>query len=103
MEVYNKLTDLTKKYPRLTVALGMFDGVHIGHQSIISRAVELAKKIDGKSVVFTFSNHPLSVLAPQAMPPQIGNNILREKRLEELGVDILIAMPFTKEFASRRP
>ena len=103
MEVYNKLIDLTKKYPRLTVALGMFDGVHIGHQSIIRRAVELAKKIGGKSVVFTFSNHPLSVLAPQAMPPQIGNNILREKRLEELGVDILIAMPFTKEFASRRP
>ena len=86
MEVYNKLIDLTKKYPRLTVALGMFDGVHIGHQSIISHAVELAKKIDGKSVVFTFSNHPLSVLAPKSMPPQIGNNILREKRLEELGV-----------------
>ena len=103
MEVYNKLTDLTKKYPRLTVALGMFDGVHIGHQSIIRRAVELARTIDGRSVVFTFSNHPLSVLAPQALPPQIGNNSLREQRLAELGVDILISIPFTKEFASRRP
>ncbi|WP_367183166.1 bifunctional riboflavin kinase/FAD synthetase [Selenomonas sp.] len=95
--------DLTKKYPCLTVALGMFDGVHIGHQSIISHAVELAQRIGGKSVVFTFSNHPLSVLAPKQMPPQIGNNILREERLQELGVDILIAMPFTKDFASRRP
>ena len=47
MEVYNKLIDLTKKYPRLTVALGMFDGVHIGHHSIIRRAVELANKIGG--------------------------------------------------------
>ena len=103
MEVYNKLIDLTKKYPRLTVALGMFDGVHIGHQSIIRRAVELAKKINGRSVVFTFSNHPLSVLAPQALPPQIGNNTLREQRLKELGVDILLSIPFTKEFASRRP
>ncbi|MCR5758099.1 MAG: bifunctional riboflavin kinase/FAD synthetase [Selenomonas sp.] len=103
MEVYNKLMDLTKKYPCLTVALGMFDGVHIGHQSIISHAVELAQRIGGKSVVFTFSNHPLSVLAPKQMPPQIGNNILREERLQELGVDILIAMPFTKDFASRRP
>ena len=81
----------------------MFDGVHIGHQSIVSHAVELAKKIDGKAVVFTFSNHPLSVLAPQAMPPQIGNNTLREVRLEELGVDILLNIPFTKEFAARRP
>ena len=90
MEIYNKLADLKSKYPKLVVALGMFDGVHIGHQSIVQRAVELAKKIGGKSLVFTFSNHPLSVLAPDRMPPQIGNNFLRQARLEALGVDVLM-------------
>ena len=80
MEIYNKLADLKSKYPKLVVALGMFDGVHTGHQSIIQRAVELAQKIGGKSLVFTFSNHPLSVLAPDRMPPQIGNNFLRQAR-----------------------
>ena len=103
METYNKLADLRSKYPKLVVALGMFDGVHIGHQSIIRRAVELAEKIGGKSLVFTFSNHPLSVLAPDRMPPQIGNNFLRQARLEALGVDVLMNIPFTKAFSQVSP
>jgi len=103
MEIYNKLADLRSKYPVLVVALGMFDGVHIGHQSIIRRAVELAGKIGGKSLVFTFSNHPLSVLAPDRMPPQIGNNFLRQYRFEALGVDVLMNIPFTKAFSQVSP
>ncbi|MBQ9634439.1 MAG: adenylyltransferase/cytidyltransferase family protein, partial [Schwartzia sp.] len=46
------------------VAVGTFDGVHIGHQALISRAVSLAREADVPCVVFTFQNHPLSVLAP---------------------------------------
>jgi riboflavin kinase/FMN adenylyltransferase len=103
MEIYNKLADLKSKYPKLVVALGMFDGVHTGHQSIIQRAVELAQKIGGKSLVFTFSNHPLSVLAPDRMPPQIGNNFLRQARLEALGVDVLMNIPFTRAFSQVSP
>ena len=99
MKVYTKLTDLTKSYRDIVVALGMFDGVHIGHQSIIRRAVELAREIKGTAMVFTFSNHPLSVVAPQALPPQIGNNLLRETRLQKLGVDVLMSVPFTRAFA----
>lgn len=103
MEIYNKLTDLKKKYPKLVVALGMFDGVHIGHQSIIRRAVELAATIDGKSMVFTFNNHPLSVLSPDRLPPQIGNNFLRQARFEDLHVDLLMNIPFTKAFSQVSP
>ena len=103
MKVYTKLTDLTKSYRDIVVALGMFDGVHIGHQSIIRRAVELAREIEGTAMVFTFSNHPLSVVAPQALPPQIGNNLLRETRLQKLGVDVLMSVPFTRAFAGNSP
>lgn len=103
MEVYTKLTDLRKKYPRLVVALGMFDGVHLGHQSIIRRAVDLAGEVGGKALVCTFSNHPLSVLAPERLPPRIGNNLLRQDRLEALGVDILMTVPFTREFSQVSP
>lgn len=103
MEVYTKLADLKRKYPRLVVALGMFDGVHLGHQSIIRRAVALAGKIDGKCLVYTFSNHPLSVLAPDKMPPQIGSNLLRQERLASLGVDLLMSVPFTREFSRVSP
>lgn len=103
MKIFSKLTALSRSYNNIVVALGMFDGVHVGHQSIIRRAVELARKIDGTAVVFTFSNHPLSVLAPTAMPKQIGSNLLRQQRLEALGVDVLLSIPFTKDFAGKSP
>ena len=65
MQVFSKIMDLTQLHPRIVMALGTFDGVHVGHQSIIRQAVSLAEKIQGISVVFTFSNHPLSVIAPE--------------------------------------
>lgn len=103
MQVYHKLKDFTQKYPRVSVALGMFDGVHIGHQSIIRRAVELARKVHGTSAVFTFSNHPLSVLSPEHMPLQIGTEALKEQQACELGVDLFVCIPFTCDFAQRTP
>lgn len=103
MKIYSKITDIAKKYDRIAVALGMFDGVHIGHQSIIHRAMELAGAMGGTSVVFTFNNHPLSVLAPERMPLQIGSPELRADVLERMGVDVLMSVPFTKEFSRLSP
>jgi riboflavin kinase/FMN adenylyltransferase len=98
MEVLNQLTTLKDQYPRITVALGTFDGVHIGHQKVISRSVESAKQLDGTSVVFTFSNHPLSIIAPERCPLQIITQDDKVELIEKLGVDILINIPFTAEF-----
>ena len=103
MEIYKKLSAVNKKFPRPVIALGMFDGVHIGHASIISRAVELARSIDGTSMVFTFSNHPLTILAPENQPLMIGSRSLRRKLVEELGIDVLIEIPFTAELSKRSP
>lgn len=103
MKVFSKLTALSSSYKNIVVALGMFDGVHIGHQSIVCRAVELARQVDGTAVVFTFSNHPLAVIAPLALPKQIGNNLLRQQRLEALGVDVLLSIPFTRDLAGKTP
>ena len=103
MKVYKKLTEIIQKYPRPAVALGVFDGVHIGHASIIRRAVELAKANNGTSMVFTFSNHPLSVLNPEREPLAIGSKALRRKIVESLGVDVMIELAFTKEFSRITP
>lgn len=81
----------------------MFDGVHIGHASIINRAVELARSIGGTSIVFTFSNHPLSILDPAAQPMMIGNRSLRRNLVESIGIDVLIEIPFTRELSKRSP
>lgn len=103
MEIIKKLSALTKKYFRPVVALGMFDGVHLGHAEVIRRAVEIAKKIDGTAMVFTFSNHPLTVLDSNSAPLMIGSKSLRREIFSELGIKILIEIPFTKEFSKKTP
>ena len=103
MEIIRKLTGLTKKYPRPVVALGMFDGVHLGHASVIRHAVDKARDIDGTALVFTFSNHPLSVIAPENAPLMIGSRNLRRDIFADMGVDVLIEIPFTKELSKKSP
>ena len=103
LEIIKKLIGLTKKYPRPVVALGMFDGVHLGHAAVIRHAIDVAKTIGGTALVFTFSNHPLTVIAPDDAPLMIGSKNLRRDIFADLGVDILIEIPFTKEFSKKSP
>lgn len=103
MEIIKKITGLTEKYPRPVVALGMFDGVHLGHASVIQHALDIAKKIGGTSIVFTFSNHPLTVIAPESAPLMIGSKNLRREIFASMGVNVLIEIPFTKEFSRKSP
>ena len=85
------------------VALGTFDGVHVGHQSIIRRAISLAKAHKLTSVVYTFSNHPLAVVAPEMVPMQIGDNISKADIMAELGVQVLVNVPFTEKLCRQSP
>jgi len=103
MQIFSTITNLTKEYPNIVVALGTFDGVHLGHQNIIKQAIRLAKSIHGTSVVFTFSNHPLGVISPKKCPLQISDNICKETAMRDLGVDILMNIPFTKELVTVTP
>ena len=103
MEIIKKISGLTPKYKNPVIALGMFDGVHLGHASVICRAVEIAKKIGGTSIVFTFSNHPLTILEPNSAPLMIGSRSLRREIVESLGVEVLIEIPFTKELSRKTP
>ena len=85
------------------VALGMFDGVHIGHQELIRNAVTLAKSLDAKSVVCTFDRHPLSVLMPERAPKPLltlDQNLLK---FERLGADYALVKAFTPEFGATSP
>lgn len=103
MQIFSTITNLTKNYSNIVVALGTFDGVHVGHQNIIKQAIELAKSINGVSVVFTFSNHPLTVISPDNAPLYISDNRCKQQAMEELGVDILENVVFTKKFANLSP
>ena len=99
MEKYSQLVDFTSKYRNIVVALGMFDGLHIGHQEIIQTAVRKAQEINGTALVFSFANHPRSVIAPEGAPHRIGSSAMRFRILKNLRVDALVEIPFTSDFA----
>jgi riboflavin kinase/FMN adenylyltransferase len=83
------------------VAIGNFDGVHRGHQAIIAEAVRRAEEINGASVVLTFDPHPVSVLHPETPHSLLTTVDQKLELMEALGVDVVIALPFTLEFARR--
>jgi riboflavin kinase / FMN adenylyltransferase len=93
----------TEKIPEIifpVVTIGTFDGVHTGHRKIIHRLVELAQSKKGQSVLITFFPHPRFVLSDSRADLQLLNTTEEKyKLIEKLGVDHLIEIPFTKEFA----
>jgi riboflavin kinase/FMN adenylyltransferase len=90
--------------PRILTS-GVFDGLHLAHQQLIRKVVEKARVPSGRgtAMVFTFSNHPLSVLAPPYAPKTLLTTARKQEILEQMGVDVLVMPPFTAELASTDP
>ena len=84
-------------------ALGMFDGVHIGHQELIRNAVTLARSMNCRSVVCTFDRHPLSVIRPDRAPKPLLTLEQNLLKFERLGADYALVKAFTPEFAAMAP
>jgi len=82
------------------LTIGNFDGVHLGHQAMLRRVVERARELDAPAVVLTFDPHPMRVLHPQRAPKLIQTLRQREEAIAALGVDALVVVPFTREFAA---
>jgi riboflavin kinase/FMN adenylyltransferase len=81
----------------------VFDGVHRGHAQIIAEAVAIAKEEQLPSVLITFTPHPSEVVRPGSHPPQLTTLMRRAELVEELGVDVFCALPFTLEFSRLEP
>lgn len=81
------------------LAIGMFDGVHLGHQSVIEAAVHSARRSGGCAGVLTFSPHPSVILRPESPTPLILPPAVKRRLLLGLGIDFLVEHPFTPAFA----
>jgi riboflavin kinase/FMN adenylyltransferase len=79
--------------------IGVFDGVHKGHQALIGRAVHLAKERGLPSVVLTFDPHPSEVVRPGSHPAQLTSLNRKAELVEQLGVDVFCVLPFTAELS----
>jgi riboflavin kinase/FMN adenylyltransferase len=87
---------------RSAVTIGVFDGVHRGHQAIIGHLVKRAKDLGVRSVVVTFDPHPAEVVRPGSHPAVLTEPARKAELIEALGVDVLCVVPFTQDF-SRLP
>lgn len=99
MNTFYNIEDF-KKVPNAVVTIGTFDGVHRGHQEILRNMVNRAKEIGGESVVVTFYPHPRQVLSHDSGIRFISTQEEKIAHLEALGIDNLIIIKFTKEFAA---
>jgi riboflavin kinase/FMN adenylyltransferase len=88
---------------RSVVTIGVFDGVHRGHQQIIGHAVEQARDAGLSSVVVTFDPHPAEVVRPGSHPAMLTTPRRKAELLEGLGVDALCVLPFTQAFSRLTP
>lgn len=103
MKVYRKLDDF-KNVKKPIVTVGTFDGVHIGHQKIISRLKEIAQQKEGESVLLTFFPHPRMVIFPENNELKLINTLDEKiELLEQFGLDHLIILPFDKSFSRITP
>ena len=103
MEILRVREKIYQKFSSPSVAIGNFDGVHLGHREILSRTVKSAHDRGKEAVVYTFDPHPRIVLNKVQDVPRINTEAEREKILEELGIDVLILAEFTPEYASQTP
>jgi riboflavin kinase/FMN adenylyltransferase len=84
----------------VAVAIGVFDGLHRGHQEVVRAAVEHARQHCGTAVVLTFDPHPATVLSPDRVPPLLTTPAYRRRLTSEVGVANLVALPFTEALAA---
>jgi riboflavin kinase/FMN adenylyltransferase len=85
------------------VAIGNFDGVHLGHARIVERLLARAKQVGGPAIVFTFDPHPVRLLRPQQAPPPLTWTDRKAELLSELGVDAMLAYPTDEALLALSP
>ena len=103
MKVFKKLENLPL-IPNAVLTIGSFDGVHHGHQKILSQVSELAKKEDGESVVVTFHPHPRHVLSEEKDDFKLITTVEEKAALlAKYGIDNVIVVPFNEDFYNISP
>ncbi len=103
MSPFSQLDDLHQISGPVVLAIGVFDGVHLGHRAVIERALTDARTLSGTAVVVTFDPHPARVLRPDKAPRLLTSTAHKLRIIHSLGATHILAFPFTAEFAATEP
>ena len=100
MNVWNGIGLVPTDLPPVVASIGKCDGVHVGHHAILDRVIADARRRDVPSVLISFDPHPLAVLAPERLPPQLQTRRQKLDALEDTGLDHLLLLRFDAAVAA---
>ncbi|MDY6824233.1 MAG: bifunctional riboflavin kinase/FAD synthetase [Thermodesulfobacteriota bacterium] len=100
MQLIEGLENIPAPFENAVVTIGNFDGVHKGHQALFAKVRQRAAALNGTSVVVTFDPHPARVLNPGVITPLITIYEQKVELIEQTGIDVLVSIAFTREFAA---
>ena len=103
MKVLHSIAELSDVPGPLVLAIGVFDGVHLGHRAVIERALSDARAAGGSTVVVTFDPHPARVLRPEQSPLLLTCTRHKQILIATLGVEHLLIIPFDDKLAAMEP
>ena len=101
MRTIHSAAEFEPKDGKVCLAIGFFDGVHLGHQQIVRQTLSDATQHEAAGVVITFDRHPNTVVAPERVPPLIDSLPQKLRALEALGADTLLLLHFDKPFSEQ--
>ena len=102
-QVFHTIAELGQVPGPVFLAIGVFDGVHLGHRAVIERALADAKNVGGTAVVVTFDPHPVRVLRPEQAPHLLTATHHKIRLIRALGIGHLLVLPFDLAFAATPP
>ena len=103
MNIIRGISAIPKGLANTVVTIGNFDGVHLGHQELLKRVVKRAAEMNAFSVVITFEPHPAKVLRPDKAPRQLISLQEKIEQCQSYGINVVICIEFTTEFAGKSP
>jgi len=101
VQIIRQATELPTNGRKVSLAIGVFDGVHLGHQQIIRQTLADARQHDGIALVVTFDRHPNAIVAPDRQPPLIYPLPQKLRTIESMGADALLLVEFNRAFSEQ--
>ena len=99
MEIFEGHRALFRPLAGAAIAVGNFDGVHLGHQALLAEVIASAGRRQGDAAVYTFEPHPSDVLCPERAQGRLTSPARKQELLAQAGIDVAIVEPFTAAFA----